>query len=46
MFGNKYAVTISPFSFKVQDRLYVTPGFGFGESPYTLLTFSYEVFEN
>lgn len=41
--NNKPVVTFSPLAVKFQDRLYLSPTFGFGKDPYTMFTIAYEL---
>lgn len=41
--NNKPVATFSPISVRLQDRLYLSPTFGFGESPYTIFSISFEL---
>ena len=41
--SNQPVATFSPFAVHVQDRLYFSPTFGFGKSPHTIFTISYEL---
>lgn len=41
--GDKPVVLFSPLSVRVKDSLYLSPSFGFGKDPYTVISFSYDL---
>ncbi len=41
---NKPVFLFSPISLYVQDRVYMSPTFGFGKNPYTIFSITYELF--